>query len=298
MVFPILELIMKSHKSVQSVLASPPLHWVGDGFPVSSVFSPQSVQSRLSPYVLFDYAGPVKFEPSARPRGVDSHPHRGFETVTVVYQGELEHRDTGGNSGRIGAGDVQWMTAASGVLHEEKHSQEFTQKGGVLEMAQLWVNLPAKHKMVAPRYQTILSDAIPTINLPNGAGTVRLIAGDWRGTHGAASTFTPVILWDVKLRQGASAELPIPSGFNAGVFVRSGTVRLSESHTADARQLALLTPEGEGATIHATTDAEVLIIGGEPIDEPVVTYGPFVMNTHDEIQQALSDLRAGRFGTL
>ncbi|HRP62898.1 MAG TPA: pirin family protein [Phycisphaerales bacterium] len=289
---------MQAHKRVQSVLASPPLHWVGDGFPVSSVFSPRSVQSQLSPYVLFDYAGPVKFEPSDRPRGVDSHPHRGFETVTVVYQGELEHRDTGGNSGRISAGDVQWMTAASGVLHEEKHSQAFTQHGGVLEMAQLWVNLPAKHKMDPPRYQTILSDAIPTIDLPKGAGTVRLIAGDWHGTRGAASTFTPVILWDMKLRAGASVQVPIPSGFNAAVFMRSGTVGFDETYTATSRQLALLTPEGEGVMIHATSDAEMLIVGGEPIDEPVVAYGPFVMNTHDEIQQALTDLRAGRFGTL
>jgi redox-sensitive bicupin YhaK (pirin superfamily) len=289
---------MTSDKSVEAVLSSPPGHWVGDGFPVSSVFSPQTVQSRLSPYVLFDYAGPVEFEPSSTPRGVDSHPHRGFETVTVVYQGELEHRDSDGNSGSIGPGDVQWMTAASGVLHEEKHSEAFTRGGGVLEMAQLWVNLPAKHKMDAPRYQTLVRADIPSVTLPDDAGEVRLIAGAFGGTPGAAQTFTPVILWDVRLRKGAKTRLPITSGFNSAVFVRSGRTWVGETHSADARQLAILSLEGDSATVEAEDDAEILVVGGEPIDEPVVAYGPFVMNTAEEIQQAMEDVRAGKLGRL
>lgn len=289
---------MNTSKHVETVLPSPPTHWVGDGFPVSSVFSPQSVKSRLSPYVLFDYAGPAKFEPSDKPRGVDTHPHRGFETVTVVYQGELEHRDSGGNSGSIGPGDVQWMTAASGVLHEEKHSREFTRKGGVLEMAQLWVNLPAKHKMTPPRYQELRRDTIPAVALADGAGTGRIIAGDFNGTPGAARTVTPVILWDMKLSKGATVRLPIPDGFNAAVFVRSGSVWVSDTHSADARQLAVLSREGQGATVKAEEDSEFLVVGGEPLNEPVVTYGPFVMNTPDEIQRAIEDVRAGKLGQL
>jgi len=294
---------MNTRKRIANVVPSPPTHWVGDGFPVSSVFSPQTVQNRLSPYLLFDYAGPVAFDPSDLARGVDTHPHRGFETVTIVYQGELEHRDSAGNSGRIGPGDVQWMTAAAGILHEEKHSSEFTRRGGVLEMAQLWVNLPAKHKMDPPRYQELRSDAIPTIVLSDGVGIIRVIAGDFCRTpegvtQGAARTATPVILWDMKLRDGASIELPIANGFNAGVFVRSGAVRIGEHATAEARQLAMLTPEGERATVNALADTELLIVGGEPIDEPVATYGPFVMTTPEEIKQAIADLRDGRFGSL
>lgn len=287
-----------AQKTVESILPSPPMHWVGDGFPVTSVFSPQTVKSRLSPYILFDYAGPVQFTPSTKPRGVDSHPHRGFETVTVVYQGELEHRDSAGNSGSIGSGDVQWMTAASGVLHEEKHSAAFTRQGGVLEMAQLWVNLPAKHKMESPRYQELKRDVIPTAQLPGGAGTVRLIAGKYNETEGAAKTVTPVILWDVKIRRDSSVYLPIPDGFSAAIFVRSGTIRAADSHNANTRQLVVLGHKGEGASITAIEDSELLIVGGQPIEEPVVTYGPFVMNTPEEIQSAIDDVRSGKFGSL
>lgn len=285
-------------KQVLSVLPSPPMHWVGDGFPVSSVITPRAVGDRLSPYILFDYAGPATFAPATEPRGVDSHPHRGFETVTVVFQGELEHRDTGGNHGSIGPGDVQWMTAASGVLHEEKHSAAFTRRGGVLEMAQLWVNLPARHKMDPPRYQTLLKDAIPTVELSEGAGSVRVIAGAWGQTRGAAETFTPVILWDVRLRAGARVELPIDDGQNGGVYVRSGSLRIGATPAAEARQVVVLGSSGAGATVEAVTDAEFLVLGGQPLDEPVVAYGPFVMNTPEEIQQAIADVQAGRFGRL
>ncbi len=285
-------------KKVEAVLASPATHWVGDGFPVSSVFSPQTVQNHLSPYILFDYAGPAEFKPANAPRGVDSHPHRGFETVTVVFQGELEHRDTAGNSGSIGPGDVQWMTAASGVLHEEKHSKKFTREGGTLEMAQLWVNLPARSKMAAPGYQTLLNEEIPSIDLPARAGTARVIAGDFASTKGGAKTVTPVILWDVRIRGGSKVELPIPEGFTAAIFVRSGTINVAGTHAAGPRQLAVLSHEGGGVTVEASDDAELLVLGGEPIDEPVVAYGPFVMNTSEEIHQAVADVRAGRFGTL
>lgn len=289
---------MPESKRVETLLPPAPMHWVGDGFPVRSVFSPQSVRTRLSPFVLMDYAGPAAFEPSDQPRGVDSHPHRGFETVTVVYQGELEHRDSAGNSGSIGPGDVQWMTAASGVLHEEKHSSGFTRRGGTLEMAQLWVNLPARRKMSPPRYQELRRGAIPTVGLPDGAGTVRVIAGAFNTTAGAAQTFTPVILWDVMLRKAAPARLPVPDGYTAAVFGRSGSAWVGETHSVGPGQFAVLTREGADALLQADEDSEFLILGGEPIDEPVVTYGPFVMNTPEEIQKAIEDTRSGRLGRL
>lgn len=285
-------------RTIETIVPSPPMHWVGDGFPVSSVISPGTVGNRLSPYILMDYAGPAHFGPSDQPRGVDTHPHRGFETVTVVYDGELEHRDSAGNSGRISSGDVQWMTAASGILHEEKHSRAFTENGGTLEMAQLWVNLPAKYKMSKPRYQTILRDAISTVNLPGDAGAMRIIAGTFEGTAAAAKTFSPVILWDVQLRAGRKADLPVPVAYNIGVFVRSGPVRIGGSDEVHARQLAILENAGEGIAITADRDSRLLILGGQPIDEPVVAHGPFVMNTPQEIQTALDDFRQGRFGKL
>lgn len=289
---------MNNPRAVETTLPSPPMHWVGDGFPVSSVISPGTVGNRLSPYILMDYAGPAHFGPSDQPRGVDTHPHRGFETVTVVYDGELEHRDSAGNSGKISSGDVQWMTAASGILHEEKHSRKFTEDGGTLEMAQLWVNLPAKHKMSKPHYQNILRDAISTVNLPGDAGTMRIIAGKFESTTAAAKTFSPVILWDVQLRSGRKAELPVASTFNVGVFVRSGSVRIGGGDAIQARQLAILENSGDGIAIAADRDSRLLILGGEPIDEPVVAHGPFVMNTAQEIQTALDDFRQGRFGKL
>jgi quercetin 2,3-dioxygenase len=283
-------------KHLESILPSPPMHWVGDGFPVSTIISPQSASLRLSPFILMDYAGPAKFAPADRPRGVDSHPHRGFETVTVVYQGELEHRDSAGHSGSIGPGDLQWMTAASGVLHEEKHSRRFTQAGGVMEMAQLWVNLPAKYKKSPPRYQTLLAKDIPTISLPNDAGSARIIAGDFQTTRAAALTFTPVILWDIALDKG-KVNLPLPDGLNAAVYVRSGSVTLGGKTVAE-RQLAILSQTGAGMEIHTTDGAKLLILGGEPIDEPIAAYGPFVMNRPEEISEAIEDFRAGRMGVL
>jgi hypothetical protein len=283
-------------KKAIGVLPSPPMHWVGDGFPVRSILSPRSLEGGLSPFVLFDYAGPATFEPAAERRGVGFHPHRGFETVTVVYQGEIEHKDTAGNSGRIGPGDVQWMTAARGVFHEEMHSREFTRTGGAMEMAQIWVNLPAKHKMSAPRYQDLRAARIPVVDLPDAAGTVRLIAGAFGDVRGAAETFTPVILWDVILNKGARVTLPIPAGFHAAVCSRDAAIEVADTYTVGPRQLVALEREGAGVVVHAPEGARLLVLAGEPIDEPVVAHGPFVMNTYAEIAQAMVDAEAGRMG--
>jgi redox-sensitive bicupin YhaK (pirin superfamily) len=247
---------------------------------------------------LLDYAGPTEFVPSDHPRGVDEHPHRGFETVTIVYQGELEHRDSAGNHGKIGPGDVQWMTAASGVVHEEKHSREFTRRGGTLEMVQLWVNLPAEFKMSAPTYQTILDRQIPSVSLPDGAGTMRVIAGEFQGVKGPANTFTPINLWELRLKTYQRAEFMVPRGFTTALFVLRGEVALADSERAAATDLALLTREGEQVHIEARDEATLLVLNGAAIDEPVAAYGPFVMNSKTEITQAIEDYHNGRLGRL
>lgn len=249
----------------------------------------------LGPFILMDYAGPQVFEPSDQPRGVDTHPHKGFETVTVVFQGEVEHRDSAGNSGSIGPGDVQWMTAASGILHEEKHSRRFTESGGTLEMAQLWVNLPARYKSEPPGYQTILAHEIPVVQLANGS--VRLIAGDFGAVAGAARTFSRVTLWVVSLTEPGSVDLPVESGQEVGVYVRSGQVGI-EDIVATEGKLVWLSEDGEEIHLQADGPAELLILGGEPIREPMVAYGPFVMNTKEEIAEAIRDFQTGKFGTL
>jgi redox-sensitive bicupin YhaK (pirin superfamily) len=285
-------------KKVVSIVRKPSLHWVGDGFPVRTVFSFDSLGYRISPFLLLDYAGPAKFAPADKPRGVDEHPRRGFETVTIVYQGELEHRDSAGNHGRIGPGDVQWMTAASGVVHEEKHSREFTRRGGTLEMAQLWVNLPSQFKMGPPAYQTILGRDIPSVELPDDAGTVRVIAGELGGVKGPAQTFTPVNLWDLRLKAYSRAELNLPRGFTAALFVLRDEVALPDSERAAETDLVLLTREGEELHIDAREDATLLVLNAEAIDEPVAAYGPFVMNSKTEITQAIEDYHNGRLGRL
>ncbi len=285
-------------KKILAVRRTPPTHWVGDGFPVRSVFSYREDPSRFTPFLLLDYAGPAHFAPSPKPRGVDEHPHRGFETVTLVYQGEVEHRDSAGNQGKIGPGDVQWMTAASGVVHEEKHSCEFTRQGGTLEMVQLWVNLPARFKMSPPAYQTILDSRIPRVILSGAAGTLRVIAGEFEGTKGPARTFTPVRLFDVTLREKRDASLTLPSGGNTLVFVLKGRVVLNGTETLGEADLALLGRAGGRIALEAREDTSLLLLDGEPIDEPVAAYGPFVMNTHEEIRQAIEDFRGGRLGKL
>lgn len=270
-------------------------HWVGDGFPVSTLFSYFDDGAAISPFLLLDYAGPADFEPSDKPRGVEKHPHRGFETVTIVYQGEVEHKDSAGNAGKIGPGDVQWMTAARGILHEEMHGRDFTQKGGTLEMIQLWVNLPAKDKMTAPGYQEILSRNIPVVDLPDGAGRMRLIAGDYHGTQGAARTFTPVNLWDMHLKAGSKVTLSVPEGHNTMLLSLFGKVAVNGGEALEARQLGHFTRDGDGITLDVVEDSLILVMSGEPIDEPVVGRGPFVMNTADEIRTAMNDYAAGRF---
>ena len=285
-------------KKIVSIVRKPSPHWVGDGFPVRTVFSFETLGYRISPFLLLDYAGPAEFGPANHPRGVDEHPHRGFETVTIVYQGELEHRDSAGHHGKIGAGDVQWMTAAAGVVHEEKHSREFTRGGGTLEMVQLWVNLPAELKMGPPAYQTILDQQIPSVSLPDGAGTLRVIAGEFGGVKGPAQTFTPINLWDLRLKGYHRAELTFPPGFTTALFVLHGDVALADSERAGEADLALLTREGEQLRIEAREDTTLLVLNGAAIDEPVAAFGPFVMNSKTEVTQAIEDYHNGRLGRL
>jgi quercetin 2,3-dioxygenase len=285
-----------TQKKVIGIYGAGSNHWVGDGFPVRNLFPSNGIE--VSPFLMLDYAGPRQFAPSTKRRGVGEHPHRGFETVTIAYQGSVGHRDSAGNSGVIYPGDVQWMTAASGVVHEELHEAEFTKNGGIFEMVQLWVNLPRAQKMSKPQYQGITKDQIPVIELPGG-GHARVIAGELLGRIGPARTFTPVELFDVVLKAGERFELPLPEGHNAAVVLRKGEVTLNGSDVLYGEaQIAPLTAEGDGVLLEAKTDTQLLILGGEPIDEPVASYGPFVMNTEQELQQAVADYRAGRMGRL
>jgi quercetin 2,3-dioxygenase len=289
---------MPEHKKVVGVFGAGSNHWVGDGFPVRNLFPSNGTGDQLNPFLMLDYAGPKDFAPSRDPRGVDEHPHRGFETVTIAYQGSVDHRDSAGNSGTIHPGDVQWMTAASGVVHEEKHGREFTQKGGTFEMVQLWVNLPKAHKMSEPRYQGITSEQIPVVQLAGGA-LARIIAGELNGVEGPARTFTPVDVFDVRLDAGSRAELALKSGRNSAIVVLRGRIAVNASTAVDQdAQMVLLSPDGEGVSIEAQSDAVLLVLSGEPINEPVVSYGPFVMNTQAEIRQAVDDYRAGKMGHL
>jgi redox-sensitive bicupin YhaK (pirin superfamily) len=285
-------------KAILGVHSNSRTHWVGDGFPVRTLFSYQQHGERLSPFLMLDYAGPEAFEPVRQHRGVGQHPHRGFETVTIVYQGELEHRDSTGSGGRIGPGDVQWMTAGSGILHEEFHSDAFTRDGGTLEMVQLWVNLPARDKMTAPRYQTILDGDIPVVPLGGSAGQVRVIAGEYLGHRGPSRTFTPIDVWDLRLKQGRVTELPIAEGRTTALVVLHGDVLVNDQRVAQQGQLVVLDRAGSGVKLEASRDAVLLVLSGEPIDEPIVGYGPFVMNTQSEIRQAMDDFQSGRFGQL
>jgi len=285
-------------KSIRGVYSAPQQHWVGDGFPVRSLFSYNSHGAHLSPFLLLDYAGPAQFAPSHTPRGVGEHPHRGFETVTIVYQGEVEHRDSTGAGGKIGPGDVQWMTAAGGILHDEFHSQAFTERGGTLEMVQLWVNLPAKDKMSAPGYQTLLKADIPDVALPEAAGRVRVIAGAYDGHRGPARTFTPMDVWDVRLKQGAQTRFDIAAGRTLALVVLHGAIVVNGDAAVRPGQFAQLSREGVGVQVEAQEDATVLLLSGEPIDEPIAGYGPFVMNTREEIAQAMADFNSGRFGRI
>lgn len=285
-------------KKVLATHSAPNRHWVGDGFPVHGMFgySGAGVPQR-SPFLLLDYAAPTTFEPTSHRRGVGQHPHRGFETVTIVYDGEVEHRDSTGNGGVIGPGDVQWMTAGSGILHEEFHSSGYAERGGPFEMVQLWVNLPAKDKMAKPGYQGITDARIPVVPLADDAGRVRVIAGMFEGFEGPASTFSPMNVWDLRLNAGKAVQFPQEEGWTVQVVVLSGTVQVNDTVLRE-KQMVTLSTEGTAVNIEANTDAKLLLLAGEPIDEPVVGYGPFVMNSQQEIMQAITDFNGGKFGRM
>lgn len=272
-------------------------HWVGDGFPVRSLFSYNGLGAQISPFLLLDYAGPHNFAPTTDRRGVGEHPHRGFETVTIVYDGEVEHRDSAGHGGVIGPGDVQWMTAGGGIIHEEYHSPGFAKTGGPFRMVQLWVNLPAKDKMAPAAYQGITADMIPVVDVSNGAGSARIIAGTFGDATGPARTFTPINVWDMRLKAGADATLALPDGHVAMLVALGGHVTVNGGQPLGEAEMLLLGREGHEVSVHADGDAVLLVLTGAPIDEPIVGYGPFVMNSREEIVQAIEDFNNGRFVT-
>ena len=289
-----------SMKKILGTTSAPGRHWVGDGFPVHGMFgySGPGVAER-SPFLMLDYAARTEFPPNTGyRRGVGQHPHRGFETVTIVYDGEVEHRDSTGQGGVICRGDVQWMTAGGGILHEEFHSQDYSRTGGPFEMVQLWVNLPARDKMAPGGYQAITDAQIPAQPLPDDAGIVRVIAGDYDGATGPARTFTPMNVLDVRLSAGKTIELPQPEGWTTLLVVLAGTVQVNGESVLREAQMATLSTEGTGLTIEANSDAKVLVLAGEPIDEPVVGYGPFVMNSEAQIAEAIRDFNSGKFGSM
>ncbi len=270
-------------------------HWVGDGFPVQNIFSYRDIHEEMSPFLLMDYAGPAEFEPTEKRRGVGQHPHRGFETVTIVYDGQVSHHDSTNAGGTIGPGDVQWMTAGAGIVHEEYHGDDYAKTGGAFEMIQLWVNLPAKDKMTKPGYQGITSGEIPEVVLPDNAGKVRVIAGDYQGNRGPAHTFSPMNVWDVRLNAGSTARFTLPEGHTTAIFVLHGAVGVGDVHTIRPAELAVLQREGNELVLEARQDSTLLLLNGAPLNEPVVGHGPFVMNSWEEIDQAISDYNNGRF---
>ncbi|UJP05361.1 MAG: pirin family protein [Nitrosomonas sp.] len=285
-------------KNIVGIYDAPPIHWVGDGFPVRSLFSYRNHGRSLSPFLLLDYAGPMEFPPADQPRGVGQHPHRGFETVTIVYHGEVAHRDSTGQGGVIGPGDVQWMTAGAGILHEEFHSESFTRSGGLLEMVQLWVNLPARNKMTAPGYQAIQNQDIPAIALPDEAGVLRVIAGNYQHHAGSAHTFTPMNVWDLQLHQKKKISLPLIEDWSAALVVLHGAISVNGSVPVKETQMIILDRPGDEVSIESRSDAVMLLLSGQSIDEPVVGQGPFVMNDQAEIDQAIADFNSGHFGEL
>ena len=290
---------MKNRKTVEAVIAPPPPHMVGDGFRVHNFFPNSRLidKKRMSPFFLLDYNSKVEFSPTDHPRGVGVHPHRGFETVTIAYHGRVAHHDSAGNSGVIGEGDVQWMTAASGLLHKEYHEEEFSRQGGLFQMVQLWVNLPAKYKMTPPKYQEITHAIMGKYELPSEKGIVEIIAGEYKGVKGPASTFTPIHVYNARLKKGAEVELGFPANFNTGILSVEGSATINEK-AVPADHFILFKNDGESIQIKASEDAVLLVLSGEPIDEPIAQYGPFLMNTWQELEQAIDDVNAGKFGVL
>lgn len=283
-------------KQIKGIYPPPRRHWVGDGFPVRTLFSYNGHANDISPFLMLDHAGPEHFTASDTPRGVGVHPHRGFETVTIVYDGEVSHRDSAGHADTIYTGDVQWMTAGAGILHEEFHSQRFTEHGGTMEMAQLWVNLPAKDKLTPPRYQGIKAQAIPQVALAKGH--VRVIAGSYGDQHGSALTYSPLSVWDVSLPSGASQDFSVPPGHSLIVVVLRGELRVNREHVVSTDHSIIFAQHGSDFSLDALADSQVLVLSGEPLNEPIEGYGPFVMNTRQEINQAVDDFNHGRFGHL
>lgn len=290
---------MANLKTIEAVIAPPPPHMVGDGFRVHGFFPGGRIsKKRMSPFFLMDYGSKVDFAPSSKQRGVGVHPHRGFETVTIAYHGRIAHHDSAGNSGIIGEGDVQWMTAASGLLHKEYHEESYSRQGGLFQMVQLWVNLPAKYKMTAPKYQEITNGMMGKHLLEDGKSFVELVAGEFRGTKGPASTFTPLHVSNAKLEQAAAASYRFPAGWNTGILVVDGSATINGT-TVDTDHFVLFSNEGEDIEIKAGDGpAILLVLSGEPIDEPIAQYGPFLMNTWEEVEQAIQDVSAGKFGVL
>jgi quercetin 2,3-dioxygenase len=290
---------MSTNKTIEAIIAPPPAHMVGDGFRVHSFFPGGRLidKKRMSPFFLLDYGAKIEFTPSVEPRGVGVHPHRGFETVTIAYHGRIAHHDSAGNSGVIGEGDVQWMTAASGLLHKEYHEESFSKTGGPFQMVQLWVNLPAKYKMTAPKYQELTSEKMGRHPLPDNKGEVEVIAGEYQGVKGAASTFTPMHVYNLRLKKGGQVDLNLPSDYNTGLLLIDGSAVVNDQ-TVATDHFVLFKNDGENISIRANEDAIVLVLSGEPINEPIAQYGPFLMNTWEELEQAIQDVNAGKFGVL
>lgn len=287
-------------KEVEYIAQPKPPHFVGDGFRVHNFIPGVSRLSmqRMNPFIMMDYNSKYHFPATDSPRGIGVHPHRGFETVTIAYKGKVAHHDSSGGGGVIGEGDIQWMTAASGVLHKEYHEKEWSKQGGDFQMVQLWVNLPQKDKMSEPKYQAIKNEEIKRHELPNNAGTIEVIAGKHKETQGSASTFTPIHMFNAKLNKGGKADFEFPAHFNTTLLVLEGSIKINESEEVPTDHLALMANEGENFEIEATEDALVLVLSGEPIEEPIVAQGPFVMNTREELIQAFEDFKTGKFGEL
>lgn len=287
-------------KEIQQILAPPPPHMVGDGFRVHNFFPHgyDMAPNRMSPFYLLDYNPKIDFSPREHPRGVGVHPHRGFETVTIAYHGKVAHHDSRGNRGVIAAGDIQWMTAAAGILHKEYHEAEFSREGGEFQIVQLWINLPAKDKMSEPKYQALTNDRMPRYSLPDGDGEVEVITGDFKGVKGVATTFTPIEMYNIRLRKEGAVIFDLPALYNTGILVIEGKVQVNDYDVAETDHFILFKNTGEEITLKAMEDTVVLVLSGEPIREPIMAYGPFLMNSKEEILQAYADLNAGRFGEL
>ena len=287
-------------KTVELVASPRPPHFVGDGFRVHN-FIPSGFRmdmQRMSPFIMLDYNSTYNFPPSDTPKGVGVHPHKGFETVTIAYKGKVAHHDSSGGGGVIGKGDVQWMTAAKGVLHKEYHEEEWSKKGGDFQMVQLWVNLPAKDKKGDPKYQAIKYADINRYELKDGAGNIEVIAGDYKGTKGSASTFTPVHMFNAKLNKGGKADFQFPADYNTVLLVLEGQIVINGKEEVPTDHLALMANDGESFEVEATDEAVVLVLSGEPIDEPIAAQGPFVMNTREELAEAFNEFNTGKFGYL